>query len=166
MSPPPDWTNSPPTPISSRICIQLVLARRAYLADRSWFADAPAGEAPLTAWRTSAWSSASASALPLYAGGLGVLAGDFLKAASDQGMPVIGIGLLYQEGYFHQMIDAEGRQFEAFPYNDPSSMPVEPARTADGAWLHIPVELPGRTLRAACLARRRRADVAVFARHQ
>ncbi len=125
---------------------QLVAARRAYLADRSWFATAPDGEAP----RGVAYFSMEfglGDALPLYAGGLGVLAGDFLKAASDHGMPVIGIGLLYQEGYFHQMIDAEGRQFEAFPYNDPSSMPVEPARTADGAWLHIPVELPGRTLR-------------------
>ena len=63
----------------------------------------------------SAWSSAWASALPLYAGGLGVLAGDFLKAASDLGVPVVGIGLLYQEGYFRQMIDADGWQQEAFP---------------------------------------------------
>jgi len=124
---------------------QLVLARRAYLADRSWFVDAAAGR-PLKGTAYFSMEFGLGSALPLYAGGLGVLAGDFLKAASDQGIPVIGIGLLYQEGYFHQMIDAEGRQFEAFPYNDPSSMPVEPARTAEGAWLHIPVELPGRTL--------------------
>jgi glycogen phosphorylase len=125
---------------------QLVLARRTYLADRSWFVDAAAGT-PLNGVAYFSMEFGLGSALPLYAGGLGVLAGDFLKAASDQGIPVIGIGLLYQEGYFHQMIDAEGRQFEAFPYNDPSSMPVEPARTAEGAWLHIPVELPGRTLR-------------------
>jgi starch phosphorylase len=125
---------------------QLVLARRDYLADRSWYADAAAGT-PLKGIAYFSMEFGLGSALPLYAGGLGVLAGDFLKAASDQGIPVIGIGLLYQEGYFHQMIDAEGRQFEAFPYNDPSSMPVEPARTAEGAWLHIPVELPGRTLR-------------------
>jgi glycogen phosphorylase len=125
---------------------QLVLARRAYLADHSWFADAAAGT-PLKGIAYFSMEFGLGSALPLYAGGLGVLAGDFLKAASDQGIPVIGIGLLYQEGYFHQMIDAEGRQLEAFPYNDPSSMPVEPARTAEGAWLHIPVELPGRTLR-------------------
>jgi len=125
---------------------QLVLARRAYLADRGWFADMPAGAA-LSGVAYFSMEFGLGSALPLYAGGLGVLAGDFLKAASDQGIPVIGIGLLYQEGYFHQMIDADGRQVEAFPYNDPSSMPVEPARTAEGAWLHIPVELPGRTLR-------------------
>ena len=125
---------------------QLVLARRTYLADRRRFVDT-AADTPLKGVAYFSMEFGLGSALPLYAGGLGVLAGDFLKAASDQGIPVIGIGLLYQEGYFHQMIDAEGRQFEAFPYNDPSSMPVEPARTAEGAWLHIPVELPGRTLR-------------------
>ena len=125
---------------------QLVLARRAYLADRGWFAATPAN-AQLNGVAFFSMEFGLGEALPLYAGGLGVLAGDFLKAASDLGVPVIGIGLLYQEGYFHQMIDADGRQFEAFPYNDPSSMPVEPARTAEGAWLNIPVELPGRTLR-------------------
>lgn len=123
----------------------LEAARRAYLADRGWFADAR-GATPLggVAWLSMEFGIGEA--LPLYAGGLGVLAGDFLKAASDLGVPVIGIGLLYQEGYFRQMIDAAGWQIEMFPYNDPSSMPIEPARTADGGWLHIPVELPGRTL--------------------
>ena len=124
---------------------QLVLARRAYLADRHWFA-AVSADAPLAGVAYFSMEFGLGAALPLYAGGLGVLAGDFLKAASDQGLPVIGIGLLYQEGYFHQMIDAEGGQFEAFPFNDPSSMPVEPVRTADGGWLRIPIELPGRTL--------------------
>ena len=124
---------------------QVSAARRAYLADRDWFADARGGvKLAGVAWFSMEFGLGEA--LPLYAGGLGVLAGDFLKAASDLGVPVIGIGLLYQEGYFRQMIDAEGRQLEAFPYNDPSSMPIEPARVADGGWLHIPVELPGRTL--------------------
>ena len=124
---------------------QLVAARRAYLTDRSWFAETRGG----ASLGGVAWFSMEfglGEALPLYAGGLGVLAGDFLKAASDLGVPVIGIGLLYQEGYFRQTIDAEGRQFEAFPYNDPSSMPIEPVREAGGGWLRIPVELPGRTL--------------------
>jgi starch phosphorylase len=125
---------------------QTVEARRAYLADRGWFVDASAGS-PLKGVAYFSMEFGLGNALPLYAGGLGVLAGDLLKAASDQGIPVIGIGLLYQEGYFHQMVDAEGRQSEAYPYNDPSSMPVEPVRMADGAWLRIPVELPGRILR-------------------
>jgi glycogen phosphorylase len=124
---------------------QLDAARRAYLADRGWFAAARGG-VPLAGVAFFSMEFGLGEALPLYAGGLGVLAGDFLKAASDLGLPVIGIGLLYQEGYFRQMIDAKGHQLEAFPYNDPSSMPIEPLRAAGGNRLHIPVELPGRTL--------------------
>jgi len=75
-----------------------------------------------------------------------VLAGDFLKTASDLGLPVIGVGLLYQEGYFRQIIDAAGVQHEAYPFNDPGSMPIQPAQGPDGAWLRIPLDLPGRTL--------------------
>ena len=123
----------------------LVAARAAYLADRGWFADAR-GDVPVTGVAYFSMEFGLGEALPLYAGGLGVLAGDFLKAASDLGLPVIGIGLLYQEGYFRQMVNAAGRQYEAYPYNDPSSMPIEPTRTIGGGWLHIPVELPGRTL--------------------
>ena len=124
---------------------QLADRRRAYLADRGCFADTPC-RATLAGVAYFSMEFGLGEALPLYAGGLGVLAGDFLKAASDLGVPIIGIGLLYQEGYFRQMIDVAGRQTEAFPYNDPSSMPIEPARTEGGDWLHIPVELPGRTL--------------------
>lgn len=86
-------------------------------------------------------------ALPLYAGGLGVLAGDFLKTASDLDLPMAGVGLLYQEGYFRQMISVDGSQLEAFPYNEPATMPVTPVTDTKGAWLCIPIELPGRTVR-------------------
>src|SRR5579862_6712183 len=58
-------------------------------------------------------------AIPLYAGGLGVLAGDHLKTASDLRVPMVGVGLLYQEGYFRQLIDSAGRQEELYPFNDP-----------------------------------------------
>lgn len=85
-------------------------------------------------------------AIPLYAGGLGVLAGDHLKAASDLGVPVVAVGLLYQEGYFRQTFDASGRQEELYPYNDPSSMPIQPSLAPSGGWVTVPVELPGRTL--------------------
>ena len=86
-------------------------------------------------------------ALPFYAGGLGVLAGDYLKAASDLAVPVIAIGLLYQEGYFRQTLDATGWQQEIYPYNDSSSLPLRPVLAGDGAWLHVPINLPGRTAR-------------------
>ena len=85
-------------------------------------------------------------AFPLYAGGLGILAGDYLKTASDLGAPVVGVGLLYQEGYFRQVLDASGMQREAYPYNDPGSLPIQPVIGADGTWLRIELDLPGRTL--------------------
>ena len=85
--------------------------------------------------------------LPIYSGGLGVLSGDHLKTASDLGVPIVGIGLLYQEGYFRQMLDAHGRQIELYPANLPHTLPVSAVRGADGRRLVVPVELPGRTLR-------------------
>lgn len=85
-------------------------------------------------------------ALPLYSGGLGILAGDHLKTASDLDVPLVGIGLFYQQGYFRQAIDREGNQLEFYPYNDPAVLPALPLRDAEGNWLRIEVELPGRTL--------------------
>ena len=87
------------------------------------------------------------TAIPLYAGGLGVLAGDHLKAASDLGVPIVGVGLLYQEGYFRQTFDAAGHQQELYPYNDPVTLPIQPLLASSGEWLTVSVELPGRTLR-------------------
>lgn len=86
-------------------------------------------------------------ALPIYSGGLGILAGDLLKTASDLGVPVLGVGLLYQQGYFHQALDARGEQIEFYPYNEPSQLPVMPVRNGEGDWLHVTLEFPGRTLR-------------------
>ena len=85
-------------------------------------------------------------ALPIYSGGLGILAGDFLKTASDLGVPVTGIGLLYQQGYFRQTLNPDGRQGETFPYNDPMTLPITPAPNHEGGWLKIPLELPGRSM--------------------
>ena len=85
-------------------------------------------------------------ALPLYAGGLGVLAGDFLKTASDLDVPVIGVGILWQQGYFRQVLDAEGRQTELYPFNEPASLPVQPVVSALGERLRIPLTFPGRTI--------------------
>ncbi len=84
--------------------------------------------------------------LPIYSGGLGVLAGDHLKTAGELGVPLVGIGLLYQQGYFRQGLDADGNQLAFFPYNDPSQLPLRPVRDAGGEWLHVQVALPGRKL--------------------
>ena len=82
-------------------------------------------------------------ALPIYSGGLGNVAGDQLKAASDLGVPVVGVGLLYQQGYFRQVIDKNGAQQALFPYNDPGQLPVTPLRKQNGEWLRLEIELPG-----------------------
>jgi starch phosphorylase len=82
-------------------------------------------------------------ALPIYSGGLGNVAGDQLKAASDLGVPVVGVGLLYQQGYFRQVIDKDGAQQALFPYNDPGQLPITPLRQANGEWLRLEIDLPG-----------------------
>ena len=82
-------------------------------------------------------------ALPIYSGGLGNVAGDQLKAASDLGVPVIGVGLLYQQGYFRQLIDQEGAQRALYPYNDPGQLPITPLRHPNGEWLRLQLDLPG-----------------------
>ena len=82
-------------------------------------------------------------ALPIYSGGLGNVAGDQLKAASDLGVPVVGVGLLYQQGYFRQALDKDGAQQALFPYNDPGQLPITPLRQANGEWLRLELDLPG-----------------------
>jgi glycogen phosphorylase len=82
-------------------------------------------------------------ALPIYSGGLGNVAGDQMKAASDLGVPVVGIGLLYQQGYFRQEIDKNGAQQALYPYNDPGQLPITPLRHPNGEWLRLEIALPG-----------------------
>jgi len=82
-------------------------------------------------------------ALPIYSGGLGNVAGDQLKAASDLGIPVIGVGLLYQQGYFRQLLDKDGAQQALYPYNDPGQLPITPLRQPNGEWLRLEIALPG-----------------------
>jgi starch phosphorylase len=82
-------------------------------------------------------------ALPIYSGGLGNVAGDQLKTASDLGVPVVGVGLLYQQGYFRQVIDKDGAQQALFPYNDPGQLPITPLRDPNGEWLRLELKLPG-----------------------
>jgi starch phosphorylase len=86
--------------------------------------------------------------LPQYSGGLGILAGDHLKAASDLGVPIVGIGLLYRAGYFKQSLNAEGWQQERYPPLDPYGLPLTLLTSDDGTPVHVAVELPGRSLHA------------------
>ncbi|NWG17085.1 MAG: alpha-glucan family phosphorylase [Chloroflexi bacterium] len=83
-----------------------------------------------------------------YSGGLGVLSGDHLKSASDLGLPLVGVGLLYQEGYFQQYLNADGYQQELYPLNDYANLPVTLQMKADGTPIKISVPLPGRDLYA------------------
>lgn len=82
--------------------------------------------------------------IPIYSGGLGILAGDHVKAASELGLPLVGIGIAYQQGYFRQYLNAEGWQQERYPINDFYNMPIKLVRNADGSSLIITVDLPGR----------------------
>ncbi len=107
-----------------------------------WFQQIHAAS-PLTCVAYFSMEFMLSEALPIYSGGLGNVAGDQLKAASDLGVPVVGIGLLYQQGYFRQMIDKDGHQLALYPYNDPQQLPISPLCTPDGEWLRIKISLPG-----------------------
>ena len=100
-------------------------------------------EAPLKCVAYFSMEFMLSEALPIYSGGLGNVAGDQLKAASDLGVPVVGIGLLYQQGYFRQVIAPDGTQLALHPYNDPGQLPITPLRRPDGEWLRLEVVLPG-----------------------
>ena len=86
--------------------------------------------------------------VPIYAGGLGILAGDHLKSASDLGIPLVGVGLMYQRGYFRQYLNIDGWQQEAYVENDPYNMPAELVRSDDGTPLTVSAEYPGRCVQA------------------
>ncbi len=84
-----------------------------------------------------------AAVLPQYSGGLGILAGDHLKAASDLGVPIVGVGLLYKHGYFRQSLSREGWQQETYPVLDPDGLPISALREPDGKPATIAIALPG-----------------------
>lgn len=82
--------------------------------------------------------------LPIYSGGLGVLAGDHMKSASDLGLPLVGVGLFYRHGYFSQYLNADGWQMESYPTNDFYNMPARPVLDDNGGPLQVSVKFPGR----------------------
>ncbi len=117
------------------------LATRAErLRGPAWFESRHGGDA-LTCAAYFCMEFGLGEALPMYAGGLGILAGDHLKACSDLGVPLLGVGLLYQRGYFRQAISELGSQVEIYPFSDPAQLPVIPARDKSGDWLAVAVDL-------------------------
>jgi glycogen phosphorylase len=120
----------------------LVEASRRAAKAPAWFQKNHSG-APLTCAAYFSMEFMLSEALPIYSGGLGNVAGDQLKAASDLGVPVVGVGLLYQQGYFRQVIDKDGAQQALFPYNDPGQLPITPVRQPNGEWLRLEIALPG-----------------------
>ena len=114
---------------------------RRYLGEDRWYQglgpDAPRGVAYFSP------EFGVHEVLPQYSGGLGILAGDHLKAASDLGVPLVGVGLLYRSGYFAQSLSADGWQQERYPPLDPFGLPLQLLRDADGSEAHVEVALPG-----------------------
>lgn len=121
---------------------ELVHRQRESLKRPAWFQQAYPDSA-LGCVAFFSMEYALSEALPIYSGGLGNVAGDYLKAASDLAVPIVGVGLLYQQGYFRQIIDVDGTQRALNPYNDPGQLPVSPVRNADGDWLRLSINLPG-----------------------
>jgi len=119
--------------------------RRETLKSPTWFQRVH-GSSPLNRVAYFSMEFGLSEALPIYSGGLGNVAGDQLKAASDLGVPLVAVGLLYQHGYFRQILEADGRQRALYPYNDPGQMPVTPVRDADGEWVRLSISLPGHKL--------------------
>jgi len=107
-------------------------------------------DAPLTTVAYFSMEFMLSEALPIYSGGLGNVAGDQLKAASELGVPVVGVGLLYGQGYFRQDFDSEGRQQALYPVNDPGQLPIRPLRQPNGEWLRLQIQLPGSKIWLRC----------------
>jgi starch phosphorylase len=119
-----------------------------YLKERSWYRKHRGKTEETECYAYFCAEYGLTDCLPIYSGGLGVLAGDHLKSASDLGLPLVAVGLLYQEGYFAQYLNADGWQQERYPLNDFYNMPLYLERNADGSELRIEVEYPGRTVYA------------------
>jgi starch phosphorylase len=129
-------------PVFRKNVDDLVQTRRDAAAAPAWFQYTHPGS-PLSCVAYFSMEFMLSEALPIYSGGLGNVAGDQLKAASDLGVPVVGVGLLYQQGYFRQVIGKDGAQEALFPYNDPGQLPITPLRQANGEWLRLEIALPG-----------------------
>ncbi|MFT4287861.1 alpha-glucan family phosphorylase [Nocardioides sp.] len=115
----------------------------AYLSEDLWYQRTVAGQGGPSAIGYFSPEFGITAVLPQYSGGLGILAGDHLKAASDLGVPVIGVGLLYKHGYFKQSLSREGWQQETYPVLDPDGLPIAALREADGTPATVSIAMPG-----------------------
>jgi starch phosphorylase len=113
---------------------------RAYIHDPRWYQSL--GDSAPAAIAYFSPEFGIASSLPQYSGGLGILAGDHLKAASDLGAPLVAVGLFYRSGYFAQAITPDGWQLESYPALDPDGLPLSVLRDPDGAAVQITLALP------------------------
>jgi starch phosphorylase len=120
----------------------IVSAHRRALSEDRWFQQSHEKKTELKKIAYFSMEFGLSEALPIYSGGLGLLAGDHLKAASDLGLPLVGVGLLYQNGYFRQDFDADGNQIALYPSSNISDMPITPVRDAKGEWLRIKLLTP------------------------
>lgn len=132
-------------PIVRDIIEELMEAKKQRSIAPAWFQNAHP-KSSLTNLAYFSMEYMLSEALPIYSGGLGNVSGDLLKTASDLGVPVTGIGLLYQQGCSRQVIYKDGSQQYVSPYNDPGQLPVTPLRTQSGEWLRIEIKLPGYSL--------------------
>ena len=128
---------------------KLLQRKREHFSADAWF-QKEHRDAALSAVAYFSMEFMLTEALPIYSGGLGNVAGDQMKAASDLGVPVVGVGLLWGQGYFRQDFDADGRQRALYPVNDPGQLPIQPVRRPDGEWLRLQIQLPGAKIWLRC----------------
>ncbi|NBO92620.1 MAG: glycosyltransferase family 1 protein [Planctomycetia bacterium] len=119
----------------------------AYINDKNtWFAEHHSGPVPTIAYFSAEFGIHES--VPVYSGGLGVLSGDHLKSASDLGLPLVGVGLMYREGYFRQYLTVDGWQQERYPENDFFNLPLIPELNPQGLPLVVGVPMAGREVMA------------------
>ena len=131
-------------PVFRKIVDDLLQSRRSAAGAPAWFQHAHP-QSPLECIAYFSMEFMLSEALPIYTGGLGNVAGDLLKGASDMGLPMVGVGLLYQQS-FRQVIDNEGWQRAIFPYSDSGQLPITPLRQSDGEWLRLQLDLPAHSI--------------------
>jgi starch phosphorylase len=137
------------TPKFQELLSSLLQHKHRFFSADAWFQKQPRG-VQLSSIAYFSMEFMLTEALPIYSGGLGNVAGDQMKAASDLGVPVIGVGLFWGQGYFRQDFDAEGRQRALYPVNDPGQLPIQPLRRPDGEWLRLQIQLPGANIWLRC----------------